>query len=381
MSNLNRQWPLSDDPVSIGVIEGVAMSRWKLRSEILGDVVFFSYGSLKPEDCSEIYVWDLDKTYLDTSLNSASDLWRTVFEKSIQKRNVPGTSTLVSCVKESWERTRGDLPFPLYFITASPPQMENKIREKMELDGILPQGIFFKDNLRNLQPGRWRKLNQQVGYKIQALMQLRARFNGEITQVLWGDDSETDSTIYSIYSDICARRWPEPELVKLLKYFAVSREQIDTILDLQDHVPQQDPVEKIYINLAVDTDPEYYLKFGRRVVPTHNSFQTALDLFQDSRLQSGQVLKVAQDLMSNYGFTRDQIEFSLDDMIRRRVLALETLERVIPILQENQVLSSDFLPSVSPGKVESQIGDRIFGVEGEMEPWVPETIDYRHDYR
>ena len=54
--------------------------------------------------------------------------------------------------------------------------------------------IFFKDNLRNLHPGRWRRLNQQVGYKIQALLQLRSQFANEITQVLWGDDSETDAT-------------------------------------------------------------------------------------------------------------------------------------------------------------------------------------------
>ena len=70
------------------------MSRWKWRSEILGDVVFFSYSpSAKTLDFSEVYVWDLDKTYLDTSWHTMKDLLRTAFEKSFQKRNVPGTST------------------------------------------------------------------------------------------------------------------------------------------------------------------------------------------------------------------------------------------------------------------------------------------------
>lgn len=357
------------------------MSRWKLRSELLGDVVFFSYGSLSLEDSSEIYVWDLDKTYLDTSWHTLSDLWRTAFEKSFQKRNVPGTSTLVSCVKESWQRTRGELPFPLYFITASPPQMETKIREKLEIDEILPQGMFFKDNLRNIHPARWRRLSQQVGYKLQALMQLRSKFNYEITQVLWGDDSETDATIYSLYSDICSRRWEEEELIKLLKHFSVTKVQVDTILDLQDQCLVHDPVEKVYINLAVDTDPEYYLKFGRRIVPTYNSFQTSLDLFQDSRLQATQVLRVAQDLLTNYGYTADELQRSLDDLVRRRILAQETLERVLPTLQESGIITNDYEPSVTPGKVESQVGDRIFGVQGEMEPWIPEQIDYLHDYR
>lgn len=357
------------------------MEHWKLRSEILGDVVFFPYGDMNLLNHSEVFVWDLDKTYLDTSWHTAGELWKTVFEKSFQKRNVPGTSTLVSCVKENWATQKSDIPFPLFFITASPPQMENNIREKLEIDQILPEGIFFKDNLRNLHPARWRRLAQQVGYKIQALMQLRVKFQREITQVLWGDDSETDATIYSLYSDICCRRWSEAELVKLLRHFHVTKVQIDTILDLQDQCLQDDPVEKVYINLAVDTDPEYYLKFGRRIVPTYNSFQTSLDLFQDSRLQAPQVLRVAQDLNINYGFTRDELQSSLDDLVRRKILAQETLERILPTLQEGEIITSDYEPSVPPGRVESQVGDRVFGVEGEMEPWIPDQIDYLHDYR
>ena len=287
----------------------------------------------------------------------------------------------MAAVKENWVRTRGEAHFPLYFITASPPQMEQNIREKLEIDEIVPLGIFFKDNMRNLRPSRWRRLSQQVGYKLQSLMQLRTKFPREITQVLWGDDSETDATIYSLYSDICSRRWNEKELTKILKYFSVNKEQIDTILDLQDQCPEQDPVEKVYINLAIDTDPEYYLKFGRRIVATSNSFQTSLDLFQDSRLQEAHVVKVAQDLLTNYGYTTDELHRSLDDLIRRRILALETYERILPVLQENNIVASDFSPSITPGRVESQVGDRIFGVEGDMEPWIPEQIDYIHDYR
>lgn len=357
------------------------MEHWKLRSEILGDVVFFSYGQPVDGALSEVYVWDLDKTYLDTSWHTLGDLWRTAFEKSFQKRNVPGTATLVSCVKENWMANRSEERFPLFFITASPPQMETKIKEKLEIDEILPEGIFFKDNLKNIRPGRWRRLSQQVGFKVQALMQLRSKFSGEISQILWGDDSETDAVIYSLYSDICSRRWSEAELVKLLKHFGVTRAQTDTILDLQDQCPEHDPVEKVYINLAVDTDPEYYLKFGRRILPTYNSFQTSLDLFQDSRLQASQVLRVADDLHINYGFTRDELQRSLDDLVRRRILAQETLERILPPLQEGEIISTDYKPSIAPAKVGDQVGDRIFGVEGEMEPWIPDQIDYLHDYR
>lgn len=357
------------------------MASWKWRSEIFGDVVYFPYESdFQAEGVSEVYVWDLDKTYLDTSWHTLGDIFRLIFEKSFQKRNVPGTSTLVSCVKENWLKNGGE-KFPLFFITASPPQMENKIREKLEIDKILPLGLFFKDNLRNVKPSRWRRLTQQVGYKLQALLQLRTRFPGEISQVLWGDDSETDAIIYSLYSDICARRWSSSDLEKILKNFQVTRPQMNTIFDLQEECPEHDPVEKVYINLAIDTDPEYYLKFGRRVVPTFNSFQTSLDLFQDSRIQEEEVLNVGNDLRKNYDFSREELQRSLDDLIRRRVLAEETLERILPRLQESGLIFDDFQPSVLPKKVESQVGGRIFGVEGEHEPWIPDHVDYLHDYR
>ena len=344
---------------------------------------FFSYSSPASGNPSEIYVWDLDKTYLDTRWHTLGDIWRTLFEKSFQKKNIPGTSILVSCLKENWKTGSGakGMDFPIFFITASPPQMEESIREKMEIDKILPQGIFFKDNLKNIYPNRWRYFNRQVGYKIQALMQLRIRFKKEITQVLWGDDGEMDATIYSLYSDICSHRRKDGELLRLLKHFNVNKEQIEMIFDLQNQCLTHDPVEKVYINLALDTDPEYYLKFGRRILPIYNSFQTSLDLFQDGRLGEAHILKVAHDLMVNYGFTTDQLQNSLDDLVRRRVLARETLERVLPCLQEKKIITRDYLPSVVPGRVQSQVGGRVFSVEGEMEPWIPEQVDYLHDYR
>ena len=346
------------------------------------DVVFFSYREIFTE-FPEIYVWDLDKTYLDTRWHSLSDLWNFFFEKPSQKKNVPGTAMLVSCLKERWNKETDFEPmgFPIFFVTASPPQVEEEIRKKMELDKALPQGIFFKNNLKNIYPNRWRYLYRQVGFKLQSLLHLRVRFDGEMSQILWGDDSEMDATIYSLYSDICSRRWTEEELFRLLSHFKVNRSQYQYILDLQSRCPNHDPVEKIYINLAVDTDPEYYLKFGRRVLPIYNSFQTTLDLFQDDRLQKDHVLKVAKNLMGSYGFTVDELQNSLDDLIRRRVLAKETLEMILPELKKEGVIDSTYLPSMEPGKIQSQVGGRVFNVGSETEPWIPNQIDYLHDYR
>jgi hypothetical protein len=362
------------------------MADWKTRAQIVEDVVYFRYlsetnQSLNEKNFKEVFVWDLDKTYLDTHFGSLKELWNTALEKAFQKRNVPGTASLVLAMKSAWEEERTRQAFPIYFITASPPQMEDSIREKLEIDDILPLGCFYKDNLRNLRPKRLWRLTNQVGFKIQALLQLRTQLGENVRQILWGDDSESDAIIYSLYSDICARRWKEKDLLAILRDLHVVGEQTETILELQDSIPENDPVEKIYINLAIDTDPEYYLKFGRRMVPTYNSFQVALDLFQDKRLREEQVINVAQDMTMNYGYTTDMLENSLDNVVRRQILSDEALAKIEPLLKEQGLLAADFKTSLEPSPIQVQEGDRVYRLEGVHEPWVPEHIDYLHDVR
>jgi hypothetical protein len=358
------------------------MADWKNRAHISGDVVFFKYSEAEIEKTfEEVFVWDLDKTYLDTHFGTIKEVWRTALEKAFQKQNIPGTASLVRAIKEYWVAERGRSAFPIFFITASPPQMEGKIREKLEIDSILPLGGYYKDNLKNLKPGRLWRLTQQVGYKLQALLQLRLRLREDVRQILWGDDSESDAVIYSLYSDICARRWSEKDLLAILRGLHVVGGQTETILDLQDQIPISDPVEKIYINLATDTDPEYYLKFGRRTIPSNNSFQTALDLFQDNRLKTEQVIHVAQDMLMNYGFTEDELQSSFDNLVRRRILSDETVSKILPPLQQNNLFPMDFVPSIEPAQVTERVGNRVYGLDGVTEPWVPEHIDYLHEFR
>ncbi|MCB0347646.1 MAG: hypothetical protein KDD37_02365 [Bdellovibrionales bacterium] len=353
------------------------MSDWKKRSQILQDVVFFEYvDSSLAREAPHVFVWDLDKTYLDTHFESISGLYRTIKEKAFQKRNVPGTRTLVKALT-----VRGDSFFPIYFVTASPPQMEKRIREKLELDGIKPFGIFCKDNLKNLKPGRFRRLNQQVGYKLQALMHLRARLGQDLKQVLWGDDSESDAVIYSLYSDICARRLVDRPLAHILSFFNVRGEQVDTILELLKQVPEADPVERAYINLASDTDPDYYSKFGRRTLATYNAFQAALDLYQEKHLSLEQVEFVALDLKQNYGFTLEELAKSLDDLVYRRVLVLEEALKIKDFFVNKKLLPNNF--SYSRQAISQEEASRLRVEKGSrlIDAWVPNFIDYLHDFR
>lgn len=355
---------------------------WRDRSTIVDDVVFFKYvPETLEQNMLEVFVWDLDKTYLDTSIDSLGSLMVVAVERALSKKNVPGTNILLQSLSHHWTESRGQTRFPIYFITASPPQMENRILEKFEIDGIRPFGCFYKDNLRNLRPKRWWRLTKQVGYKIQALLQLRLRLHQDVRQIFWGDDSESDAIIYNLYSDICSRRLSETDIRDVLRGFFVTGEQVDRILDLQASIPAKDPVEKIYINLAADTDADWYLKFGRRTVPTSNYFQVAVDLFQDQRLTADGVFDIAQDMIFNYNFTPEELVRAFDDLLRRHIVGKDCFDKLTAHLIDRGIMPTSYKPRFQAAK-ETRIEEgRVYELEGQFEPWVPDRIDYLHEYR
>jgi len=358
------------------------MADWKERAEIDGDVVFFNYEEISSySELKEVFIWDLDKTYLDTSIDSLSGLFQTIMERAFAKKNIPGTNILIQRLSRFQRELKQESYSPIVFITASPPQMEEKIYEKFQIDGLRPMGCFYKDNLRNLVPKRFWRLRKQIGYKIQALMQLRLLLPANIRQICWGDDSESDAIIYNLYSDICSRRMGVHDIRSTLEKLLVPGEQIDHILEMQMQIPENDPVEKIYINLATDTDPDYYLKFGRRTLATYNTFQVALDLLQDQRLALEDILHISQEMIFNYKFTPEELMSSFDELIRRNVLGISVFEMAKHYFVEKGLMPSDFKTSVEPVREKRVENGIVYELEGVHEPWVQDHIDYLHDYR
>lgn len=358
------------------------MAHWKQRSTTNLDVVYFDYQTKAQFDSNaEVYVWDLDKTYLDTSIDSFMGLFKTVFEKAFTKKNVPGTPSLIRSLSRYRKKHFNEVDFPIFFVSASPPQMETKVYEKFVIDDIKPIGMFYKDNLKNLAPKRFLFLKKQVGYKIQSLLQLRSRLAKDMRMICFGDDSESDATIYNLFSDICARRHTETELSQVLEDLGVTHAQIDEILRLQSVIPIQDPVEKIYINLATDTDPEYYLKFGRRTFPTYNTFQVAVDLVQDQRLSLEELGTIIDVLTEKYGQTHEQLVLSFEELIRRRILGLSSYEMIKNYFIEKNMLTYAWMSKVEPVKEKTIDNGHVYELDGMFEPWIPRHIDYINDYR
>ncbi len=357
------------------------MSHWKQRSATNLDVVYFEYeNTAQIKSSSEVYVWDLDKTYLDSSIDSIGGLFRTIFEKAFTKKNVPGTQSLIRSLGRFRKINFNEPQLPIFFVSASPPQMESKIHEKFLLDDIKPIGMFYKDNLKNLAPKRLLFLKKQVGYKVQSLMQLRVQLHKSVRMICFGDDSESDAIIYNLFSDICARRHTETKLIEILDDFAVTLAQVDEILRLQSLIEIQDPVEKVYINLATDTDPEYYLKFGRRTLPTTNTFQVALDLVQDQRLSLEELGSIIDELRDNYGFTTDQLIVSFEELTRRRVLGLSGFEMIKNYFIEKKMISLAWTSKAEPLREKVIDAGHVYELEGLFEPWIQSHIDYFNDY-
>ena len=100
------------------------------------------------DDTPVIYRWDLDKTYLLSEFESLREMMRIPFERAEDKIAAPGVAALIRGLRTAaLGRGRG---VRVYFLSASPPQIGRAIRRKLELDGILYDGIVFKDQLQRL---------------------------------------------------------------------------------------------------------------------------------------------------------------------------------------------------------------------------------------
>jgi hypothetical protein len=218
-----------------------------------------------------VYVWDLDKTYLDTAFSSLPALLRIPLELGVDKRAIPGMAPLLRGLR------RGPGPdyacAPLYFVSASPPQLRAVIERKMLMDGVEFDGLTFKDwlgVLRGLRPGR---LREQVGYKVAAL--LTGRFARPASrEVLFGDDTESDASAYHLYASLLEHvddaNWCEAAVRRA----GVAEDDGRVISALLARLERPvGSVERAFIHLERETPPEQFAGLAPLVVPVDGAAQ------------------------------------------------------------------------------------------------------------
>ena len=305
-----------------------------------------------PEGWSgRLYVWDIDKTYLATDIHSLSALLAVPFEFAIDKRNVAGTVALLKALRRGIAPKGLTASNPIYFVSASPPQLRLVIQRKMLLDGVEFDGITFKDQVGLVVHGQFGKLREQIGYKLSALLLNRQELPWDVQETLFGDDSESDALIYSLYGDVVAGRLRGDALVKTLLKHQVRREDADYAASLADGMPERELVQGIYINLEVRKNPERFAEFHPRLVPCHDTFQASLRLFEDGQIDEDGVAAVAHQLVVTLHRQPPSLLRSAADMVARGAVGLATLERLWGVLQARGlapdyfVVDADRVPS------------------------------------
>lgn len=290
-----------------------------------------------------LYVWDIDKTYLATEIHSLAGLLAVPFEFAIDKRNVAGTAALLRALRRGRTERGLTKSNPIYFVSASPPQLRSVIQRKMLLDGVEYDGITFKDQLTLVKRRQLGKLREQIGYKVSALLRNRRELPWGAEETLFGDDSESDALIYSIYGDCIAGRLRGDLLIQTLTHNGVSAEDAKYIAELSDDLPTKEIVRGIYINLEVRKNPQLFEGFSPRLVACHDTFQAALRLYEDRHINAEGVLDVAEQLVVTFARQPPSLLRSAADLVARRGVGLATIAELWDALQLRELAPDYFV--------------------------------------
>ncbi|MCB9745546.1 MAG: hypothetical protein H6740_23405 [Alphaproteobacteria bacterium] len=257
-----------------------------------------------------IYRWDLDKTYLETDFDSFRGLLRSATEPAHEKRTVPGAKGLLRALS-SHPAAR------VIILSGSPTQMREVLAEKLRLDGVRYEELHLKDNLGNLRRGRFRAVRGQFGYKLPMLLRGRVGLGAAVRECLFGDDAEVDALVYSVFADILAGRLRKVEVSRIMEAAGAYEDRIQEALDLMEHLPGVDVVDRIFIHLDRGVPTQRFDPLGQRVVPVHSWFQAALVLMDQGQLPPQGVAEVAREVMADAGLDARGLANLVQDLVRR----------------------------------------------------------------
>lgn len=268
-----------------------------------------------------VYRWDLDRTYLDTAIDSMRGLLRSAFEDAANKRALPGATALLRGIVEAQPQSQ------VCILSGSPLQMRAVLEEKLTLDGIRFDKLILKDNLGNLRRGRLRALRGQVGYKLPVLLLERLGVAPGVGETLFGDDSEADALIYVAYAEVLAGRLAPDALTQVLERSGAYSDHIETALRACVDLPRADVVDRVFIRLDRMTPPDRFVPLGSRVVPIYHWMQASLVLWDIGHIGPPQVARLLDEV-----FTNDSPQTAgglVQDAARRGLLPRDRLEALI----------------------------------------------------
>jgi hypothetical protein len=308
----------------------------------------------------EVFVCDIDRTYLATRFSSLRGLARIPFEFAIDKREIDGMVALLKEVRRG--PNRHSRSTPLYFVSASPAQLRPVIERKMLLDGLEFDGTTFKDwvgVLRQLRPSR---LREQLGFKLTALLAGRAELPAGAQEVLIGDDLENDVLAFALYADLLARRLSREQALRVMRGQGVLRDDALAICAAAQRARGQ--VRAGFIRMERFSEPEAFVAYAPHLAACRSPFQMALGLFEAGSVGLAGVERVGQDLRGR-GISMARITFELVDAVQRGLMS--AAQGAVAA----QALSRAEMPVSLPATLVMKASwAAAFGRAGE-EPWTP----------
>ncbi len=287
---------------------------------------------MEPAPITHVARWDLDKTYLRTDFDTIRELVKTALERADEKRSHPGASTLIREMQSAGSE--------IHVLSGSPEQLRRRLEAKLRLDGIRFASLTLKPNLQNLLRLRLRSLRGQLGYKLPALLRMRALVDPATHETLVGDDAEADAFIYCLYADLISGRVHADVLLAVMQADRCHPDEIADAMNSVRRVEPGDVVERIFIHLDRQTPPSDFDPYGGRLVPFYNYFQTALVLSEDGLLSADAVLRVGTDLVLQHRFDGDSLVRSYLDLARRGHLRGTTIDAIVDALDRWPVADS-----------------------------------------
>jgi hypothetical protein len=317
---------------------------------------------LPPEWRGEVFICDIDRTYLATRFSSLKGLARIPFEFAIDKQDIDGMVVLLKELRRGpSDQSRSS---PLYFISASPAQLRPVIQRKMLLDGLEFDGTTFKDWIGVIAELRLKRMREQLGFKLTALFAGRAELPAGAEEILIGDDLENDALAFTLYADLLAGRISRELLVPLLTRHGVG---YDDALAIRDAAVQVGTgtggVKRAYIRMERHSRPEAFLDAFPGLTGCHGALQMAVALWEVGSVGKSGVLRVTRDLYDRH-WPPETIGDRLRDCCRRGLVALERAED----LRQELVVEG-----LVPRGLELPAVDRVWGVAAHREPGRPWT--------
>ncbi|MCC6159779.1 MAG: hypothetical protein IT350_17130 [Deltaproteobacteria bacterium] len=272
---------------------------------------------LPPDFSGLVVTCDVDKTWLDTDFHGVGGLLRIPLEWATDKRTVAGMATVLRELR--FGAGPRSAQTPLYFLTASPPQLSRVLFRKMLIDGVEADGMTCKDWGRILATHRrpaW--LRRQIAYKLCGLLNRRKLLPAAAREILIGDDVESDADAYALYADLIAGRVAPDELTRILSRHGCDRDERNFVREALTAVPAHaGRVETIYILLAAGGEPASFDSFGPTLVPCCDALQLALHLAATGRVRAKAVVETARDLSLRAGLDPQAAAAHIADLVAR----------------------------------------------------------------